>query len=175
MSEKLAELPAVNWLVHVLNQPVPPGVELQLDRSKGASQDHWAKFDTEGTRAMFLEMARLFKQYEQEMHRLMGEGRAAEWHSASEPPEIGPVSSFHYRHALVYSPVLSFVGSGVTRGRYSIFEGPKWEVQVNGKWVEYTPTHWRLVPPPPGPCPDYKDVEAEVVRFRELADLPTKG
>ena len=173
MTEKKADLPAVNWLVHVLNQPVEPGLpRLDLDRPKGAGEDYWAEFDSEYTRSLFLELARLYKQNEQELHRLRQEQRATEWLPASDPPDNYPHSSIKCRRVLVTSPALQYVvPNGVTEG----FFHDGWHVLINGTLVRHKVTHWRYLPPPPNPAPLYNEVKGEAERIRCAAGLPREA
>lgn len=164
--DKKADLPAVNWLVHVLTtKTFPPGPVLIIDRSMGTSQDLGITFDSEYTRSLFIELAKLYRDNERELIRLRQEERADEWRPASDPPDNSPHLSVDNRTVLVTSPALQFVvPNGVAMGFHNRRKG--WHVELNGKVARHNVTHWRYLPPPPNKAPAFETVRQEAERLR---------
>lgn len=179
-NKKVADYPAVSWFVYALTQDIayvtwdgkgqptrhsiPPGPVLDLEQGK-----YVIICDSEYTRSLVTELARMYAEMEKNYHRLQREERAAAWRPASElPPGAGGHSSKRYHRALVTSPVLHYlVGDGITEGWFNMHTG-KWSVRLGDQMIEHRISHWRDLPPSPEPAPPYEQVaeEAEALRAK---------
>jgi len=164
--EKLAELPAVNWLVYVLTERTDTnGVNIPLGKDKGASAEHNVVCSDEYTKKLLLEMARLFKQKDDELYRLHNEMQSIPWHPASELPD-GPWSSCDCRTVFVTSPALHYFTGGVCLGYYDRGEG-KWFVDIEGRKFPHSITHWRHLPVAPESALQYQAIKEDVEQLRQ--------
>ena len=165
MEQKFAELPAVNWLVHVLSKTDPDGAEILLTKTQGASSDHKIVCSDEYTKRLILELARLYHQQGDTLYRLHSEIKYQPWHPASELPD-GMHSSHQCRTVLVTSPALQYsVGNGVALGYHDLQEG-QWYVQLYGRSIKHAVTHWRFLPAAPEPALPYGEIQKEVEELR---------
>jgi hypothetical protein len=164
MGEPKAELPAVNWLVYVLNRFEFPGTQIKLGDEHGC-KGHSIQFSDEQIKNIFIGMAQIYKQQEDKLYRLSSELGSIPWHPVSEMPD-GPLSACRRRTVLVTSPALQYV-TPVALGCHDNVEG-QWYVYINGKVIPHNVTHWRHLPAAPQAAPPYDAIKDEVEKLREL-------
>jgi len=175
MTEKLAELPAVNWLVYVLTEKTDiNGTDILLGKDQGASDFHNVVCSDEYTKRLILEMARLFKEKDDQLYRLHSEVKSIPWHPASELPDVIH-SSHDCRTVFVTSPALHYVTyNGVCLGHYSRRE-EKWFIELNGRILPHAVTYWRHIPAAPELSPTYLCEKDEVEQLKMEAGLDHHG
>jgi hypothetical protein len=195
MSTEIPDLPAINWLVHVLtenigwsewipkspeertgepgeypykvvNHPIPAGKAIVLEHGK-----YRIDCDSERTRAMIVELARRYREMEREKFRLRREVAAKTWHPVEEIPHgYGPASSWGPGLFLVTSPAIRYALGDVCLGLYD-GHPRRWYALYQGKKYLHAITHWRELPPAPEATPAYEEVRAEVEQFRRELGL----
>jgi hypothetical protein len=178
---KTDNLPAINWLVHVLSEniglvtwpdilsgesnpkpicyPIPPGKTIVLRDSR----EYRIDCDSEETRNLIIELAKRHKEIERENYRLSSEKRYDQWISATEVPDP-PHSSHRRRIVFVTSPILHYiVANGVCFG----YEDNGWNIVIEGKVIPHSVTHWRHLPPAPQSAPSYEDIKDQVEALKK--------
>ena len=184
----MPDLPALNWFVHVLSEnvgyvtwdgpigphggnmpvrhPIPEGKDIVLKDSKTYSLN----CDSVYTRNLVIELAKRYKDIENENFRIKEENEADHWNLASELPNYvtSPYSSRRFLSCLVTSPVLRYICyNGVCMGFYDGHE-KAWFIEINGKRIRHDEvTHWRHIPPSPEKSTKYEEVKDKVEQLRK--------
>jgi hypothetical protein len=152
----------IDYPYKVIHKPIPKGKDIVLK----CSRTYTIKCDSEETRQLIVDMATAYDQLERKYYHLCHEFRASEWHLISElPPHFGGSSiSEDSRRYLVYGPELRYIGAP----HWGFRRNGEWYLDINGKEIKYTPTHFRFAPPIPNEkAKPYEEVRLEVERLRK--------
>lgn len=191
------DLPALNWLVHVLAEnvgrvewidktpeelaksksdypydviqhPIPPGKDIVVNGSRTLT----IRCDSEDTRDLLIRLAVEYINLEKQRNHAIQELGSSTWHKIETLRPYSPASPFHERgrRFIVYSPVLPYIThitGGVTTG---FRDKNQWYIIINGKQIKHRVTHFRHLPPWPWPIVtlDSDSINKDVEKLKSI-------